>query len=490
MRQGRRHGTPRYGTEKSKGTKVFALAGAVNNTGLVEVPVGTPLGELIYDVGGGILGNKAFKAAQIGGPSGGCIPRQHLNVPLDYESLHELGAIMGSGGLIVMDEDTCMVDVARFFLEFVQDESCGKCVPCRVGTKRMLEILEPHLRRQGRGGRHRAARSRSASRSRTPRSAASARPRPTRCSPPSAISAHEYEAHIRDKHCEAGVCAGLVRAPVPERLPGRRSTFRVSCRWSAKNAMPRRCGSTASATRSPRSARGSASIPARPSAAAPRLTMRYRSAASSGSWSTRKSRSRCPKCANRRPMPRGRSRSSARVRLDSPAPTSLPGSGYRPTVFEAEPRPGGMLVQTIPSYRLPREILAREVRMIERMGVEIVTGMRLGRDITLAGSARAGGYEAVFLGVGAQQPVKLGIPGEKRRGVVDALAFLRQYNLRGSVPVGKEVVVVGGGNAAIDAARTAIRLGAKNVTIVYRRTREEMPAYAEEIEEAKAEGVS
>ena len=130
-----------YGTEKSKGTKVFALAGAIKNSGLVEVPVGMPLGDLIYDIGGGIPGGKEFKAAQIGGPSGGCIPRQHLNVPLDYESLAELGAIMGSGGLIVMDEDSCMVDVARFFLEFVQEESCGKCVPCRVGTKRMLEIV-------------------------------------------------------------------------------------------------------------------------------------------------------------------------------------------------------------------------------------------------------------------------------------------------------------------------------------------------------------
>ena len=120
---------------------MFALAGAVRNTGLVEVPIGTSLGELIYDIGGGIVNNKPFKAAQLGGPSGGCVPKQHLNVLLDYESLSELGAIMGSGGLIVMDDDACMVDVARFFLEFVQEESCGKCVPCRVGTKRMLEIL-------------------------------------------------------------------------------------------------------------------------------------------------------------------------------------------------------------------------------------------------------------------------------------------------------------------------------------------------------------
>ena len=127
------------GTEKSKGTKVFALAGAVKNTGLVEVPIGIPLGELIYDIGGGIVDGKPFKAAQLGGPSGGCIPKEHLNVPLDYESLNELGAIMGSGGLIVMDEESCMVDVARFFLEFVQEESCGKCTPCRVGTRRVQD---------------------------------------------------------------------------------------------------------------------------------------------------------------------------------------------------------------------------------------------------------------------------------------------------------------------------------------------------------------
>ena len=140
------------GSEKSKGTKVFALAGAVNNTGLVEVPVGKPLGEIIYDIGGGIPNGKAFKAAQIGGPSGGCIPREHLNVSVDYESLQELGAIMGSGGLIVMDEDTCMVDMSRFFLDFVQDESCGKCVPCRVGTKRMLEIVDRICKGQGEEG--------------------------------------------------------------------------------------------------------------------------------------------------------------------------------------------------------------------------------------------------------------------------------------------------------------------------------------------------
>ena len=130
------------GTEKSKGTKVFALAGKVNNVGLIEVPMGTTLREVIYDIGGGIKGDGEFKAVQIGGPSGGCLITQHLDVQLDFDSLKKMGAMIGSGGLVVMDNHTCMVEVARFFMNFTQNESCGKCVPCREGTKRMLEILE------------------------------------------------------------------------------------------------------------------------------------------------------------------------------------------------------------------------------------------------------------------------------------------------------------------------------------------------------------
>lgn len=130
------------GTEKSKGTKVFALGGKINNTGLVEIPMGTTLREIVEEIGGGVPNGKKFKAAQTGGPSGGCIPAEHFDVPIDYDNLIEIGSMMGSGGLIVMDEDNCMVDIAKFFLEFTVDESCGKCTPCRVGTRRMLEILE------------------------------------------------------------------------------------------------------------------------------------------------------------------------------------------------------------------------------------------------------------------------------------------------------------------------------------------------------------
>jgi ferredoxin len=138
-----------YGTEKSKGTKTFALAGKINRTGLIEVPMGIPLREIIYDIGGGIPDDKEFKAVQTGGPSGGCLPADMLDLSVDYESLAEAGAIMGSGGMVVMDVETCMVDVARYFLSFTQTESCGKCVPCRVGTKQMLDLLEKMTRGEG-----------------------------------------------------------------------------------------------------------------------------------------------------------------------------------------------------------------------------------------------------------------------------------------------------------------------------------------------------
>ncbi len=197
------------GTEKSKGTKVFALGGKINNTGLVEIPMGTTLREIIYDIGGGIPGGKAFKAAQTGGPSGGCIPASHLDTPIDYDSLISIGSMMGSGGLIVMDEDNCMVDVARFFLDFTVDESCGKCPPCRIGTKRMLEILERIVNGQGEEGdieklEQLGENIKNAALCGLGKTA----PNPVL----STIKyfRHEYEAHIRDKKCPAGHCKALL----------------------------------------------------------------------------------------------------------------------------------------------------------------------------------------------------------------------------------------------------------------------------------------
>ena len=198
------------GTEKSKGTKVFALGGKIVNTGLVEVPMGTTLREIIYDIGGGIPNGKKFKAAQTGGPSGGCIPAEHLDVPIDYDNLLAIGSMMGSGGLIVMDEDNCMVDIAKFFLEFTVDESCGKCTPCRIGNKRLLEMLNKvtdgtatmedldkmehlcyYIKSNSLCGLGQTAPNPVLSTLRYFRS--------------------EYEAHVKDKTCPAHVCKKLIR---------------------------------------------------------------------------------------------------------------------------------------------------------------------------------------------------------------------------------------------------------------------------------------
>ena len=197
------------GTEKSKGTKVFALAGKVCNTGLVEVPMGTTLRDVVYGVGGGIRDGKKFKAVQTGGPAGGCLPESCLDTPVDYESLTAAGSMMGSGGMIVIDEDSCMVDVARFFLDFTQDESCGKCTPCREGTKRMLEILQRIVAGKGvEGDIEKLLRLGDTIKRTSLCGLGQAAPNPV-------ISTikhfrDEYEAHIRDKRCPAAVCANLL----------------------------------------------------------------------------------------------------------------------------------------------------------------------------------------------------------------------------------------------------------------------------------------
>ncbi|SJZ48341.1 NADH-quinone oxidoreductase subunit NuoF [Garciella nitratireducens] len=198
------------GTEKSKGTKVFALGGKINNTGLLEIPMGTTLREVIFEIGGGIPNGKKFKAAQTGGPSGGCIPAQHLDTPIDYESLAEIGSIMGSGGLIVMDEDTCMVDIAKFFLEFTVEESCGKCPPCRIGTKRMLEILEKITSGKGEEGDIEKL-EKLAQNIKDSALCGLGQTAPNPVLSTIRYFRDEYEAHIKEKRCPAGACKSLVR---------------------------------------------------------------------------------------------------------------------------------------------------------------------------------------------------------------------------------------------------------------------------------------
>lgn len=208
------------GTEKSKGTKVFALGGKINNTGLVEIPMGTTLREIIYDIGGGIPNGKKFKAAQTGGPSGGCIPAEHLDIPIDYDNLIAIGSMMGSGGMIVMDEDNCMVNIAKFFLEFTVDESCGKCPPCRIGTRRMLEILDRITHGKGEDGDIEKLEKLAKN------IKASALCGLGQTAPNPVLSTlryfrDEYEAHIYEKRCPAGVCKALLSYAIdPEKCRG------------------------------------------------------------------------------------------------------------------------------------------------------------------------------------------------------------------------------------------------------------------------------
>ena len=207
------------GTEKSKGTKTFALAGDAANTGLIEVPFGITLREIIYDIGGGIRGGKKYKAVQTGGPMGGCLPEKYLDLPVDYETLGQAGSIMGSGGMVVMDEDTCMVDIARFFMEFTQDESCGKCIPCRVGTRRILETLQRICKGEGKPEdipllKELCEETKQDSLCGLGQGAAG---------PVISTMEHfmaEYEAHIYDKKCPAKVCRDLIEFSISDNCTG------------------------------------------------------------------------------------------------------------------------------------------------------------------------------------------------------------------------------------------------------------------------------
>lgn len=474
------------GTERSKGTKIFALAGNINNTGLVEVPMGTDLGTIIYDIGGGIRGGKKFKAAQAGGPSGGCIPKEHLNVPMDYDSLIQLGAMMGSGGLIIMDENTCMVDLARFFLDFIQDESCGKCTPCRVGTKRMLEILNRISRGEGKEGDIELLEDLGQ------RIKDSALCGLGQTAPNPVLSTlryfrAEYEAHIRDKKCPACVCSAMFEAPCAHTCPAGTSVPKYVSLISQRrfgdalrivrdhNPFPAVCGRVCNAPCEEKCRRSQIDEPI-----SIRNLKRYVA-------DQELKDEKLPAVKTRG------TKSGKKVAIIGGGPAGLTAAyhlarmGHSPTVFEALPEAGGMLVWGIPEYRLPKAVLRDEIKAIESLGVTIKTNTRVGKDIAFADIKKD--YDAVFLGTGADKSWTLEIPGEDLTGVYDSLKFLRDVQLGEDVNIGQNVAVVGGGNAAIDAARTAVRLGAKNVTVVYRRLREDMPADPHEIREAEAEGI-
>ena len=471
-----------YGTEKSKGTKTFSLAGKVNRTGLIEVPMGIPLEEIVYGIGGGIPNNKQFKAVQTGGPSGGCLPANRLNLPVDYESLAEAGSIMGSGAMVIMDEDTCIVDVARYFLSFTQSESCGKCVMCRLGTKQMLEILENICNGKGKPEDiDLLLKLSEAVKAGSLCGLGQTSPNPVLTT--IRYFRDEYEEHIKRHHCRAAVCKGLVTAPCSHTCPAGVDVpryIRFIARGKPAEAVavirekipfPAVCGLVCFHPCEAKCRRGQLDDPL-----AIRALKRFAAEHDSGLWKQR---------LKRAPL------TGKRVAIVGSGPAGLTTAyylaklGHSVTVFEALPEPGGMMRVGIPDYRLPKDILKAEIEEIESLGVEIKTNIRVDSTEGLFKQ----GYNAIFLGTGAHQGIKLGVDGEDSPRVKDCVSFLREVSLGQKVDVRDKVAIIGGGNAAIDSSRTALRLGAREVTILYRRTRGEMPASPEEIEEALAEGV-
>lgn len=476
-----------FGSGKSRGTKIFSLAGKVNNTGLVEVPMGIPMRTLIYDIGGGITGGKRLKAVQMGGPSGGAVPVEHLDLPITYDSLAEVGAIMGSGGVIVLDENNCMVDIARYFLEFSAEESCGKCTPCRVGTKRMLETLTRMTKGEA-----------AADDLPVLAEAALVIKDAALCglgqnAPNPVLSTlryfrDEFDEHIKQGVCRSFVCSELYTAPCVETCPvntdARGYIMKIAegrydealAIAKARNPFPGICGRVCHHPCEGRCRRADIDTPVA-IRSLKRFVADYELETNPAPGKTRHPR-----------FIQGK-----RVAIVGAGPSGLAAAnelarwGYRVTVFEAGKKAGGAMQTGIPAYRLPRDILAREVSDIKARGVVIKTNTRIGKDVKFLELARD--YPAVLLAAGADVNNKLNIPGEKKKGVYYGLDFLRDVNLGKRIKVGKRVIVIGGGNVAIDSARTAKRLGAKDVAILYRRTRGEMPADIDELADAEAEGI-
>jgi NADH-quinone oxidoreductase subunit F len=476
------------GTEKSKGTVVFALTGRIANSGLVEVPMGTPLAHIIYDIGGGIPGEKRLKAVQTGGPSGGCIPARLIDLPVDYESLADVGSIMGSGGMVVMDESTCMVEIARYFLSFTQTESCGKCTPCRLGTRQMLEILTRITEGKGRDDDIDTLLDIAV----TVKECSLCGLGQTSPNPVLSTINHfrdEYEVHIREKKCPAAVCDALMISPCQHTCPAGINVPKYVAHIAAgeyqeavdtireRNPFPAICGRICNHPCEFRCRRGELD-----DSVAIRELKRF-----AADWYFQNV------TEDPKPFPRTRSQWVAVI---GAGPTGLSCAyflarmGYPVTAFEALPVGGGMLSVAIPEFRLPREVIQKEIDYIAKRGVDIRYNSPITVNFTIEDLKRDG-YAAVFIAAGAQRSQRVGIPGELEdiKGFFYGLRFLRDIKTGRQVESGRRVAVIGGGNVALDAARTALRLGAEEVNIFYRRSREEMPVTEVEYEQAIAEGV-
>ncbi|MGD8388211.1 MAG: FAD-dependent oxidoreductase [Desulfobacteraceae bacterium] len=477
------------GTEASKGTKIFSLAGKVNHTGLVEVPLGTPIREVVFDIGGGIPKDRAFKAVQMGGPSGGCVPARYLDLPIDYDTIQRIGAIMGSGGMVVMDENNCMVEIARFFLSFTQSESCGKCAPCRLGTTQLLEILTRIT--QGRGRLEDIEVLQDLGQTVTDASLCGLG---QTCAKPALSTLRyfekEYEDHILEHRCAGATCDAMVISACQHACPAGIDVPNYVASIAAgkyeqavaiireRNPFPAVCGRICIHPCEFKCRRGELDDPV-----AIRALKRF-----AADWYFEHiGRAEAPFPVTR----------SHKVAVVGAGPAGLTCAyflakiGYPVHVFEAQPMGGGMLGLAIPEFRLPRGVIQEEIAYIESCGVTIHYESPIDARHTVHDLMEEG-YEAVFIAAGAQAAKSMGIPGEDEgvEGILHGLRFLTEVRSGKDIRLKGKVVVLGGGNVALDVARTALRVGAEDVQIFYRRTIEEMPAWKKDIDEALEEGVT
>ncbi|MEM2843638.1 MAG: FAD-dependent oxidoreductase [Candidatus Bathyarchaeia archaeon] len=470
------------GSERSPGTKTFCLVGKIQNSGVVEVPLGTPLGKIVFDIGGGPKNKKKFKAVLIGGPSGGCLSAEHLNVSVEYDTVDMFGAIMGSGGLVVLDEDDCMVDIARFFLEFTKDESCGKCTPCRAGIPQMLELLDKI--RRGEGTIEDLNRLEElAIMIKTTSLCGLGQTAPNPVLTTLRYFRNEYEAHIKEKKCPAVVCQALFKSPcqhtcpVNLNIPGYISLIKEGRIEDAYKLIKQRlpfpsiCGRVCHAPCEKKCRRSQID-----EAMAIKYLKKF-----VADWAMEKGLSYTPPTSKKK---------TAKVAVVGAGPAGLSCAyylatyGYSVVVFEASNAAGGLLRWGIPEYRLPKKILQKEIQEIEKLGVKI----RFNSRVESLDKLFSEGFKAIFIATGASRSIKLNLPGENLEGVYDAIEFLKKVNSNEEVALGKRVAIIGGGNAAIDSARVALRKGAE-AHLFYRRERKDMPAIEEEIEAAEKEGV-
>jgi len=479
------------GSTKRAGTKVFSLVGKVTNTGLVEMPLGTPLKTFVYDVGEGGTNGKHIKSVQTGGPSGGCIPQEMFDTPVDYETLGKLGSIMGSGGMVVMDEDNCMVDVARYFIEFTHAESCGKCVPCRVGLDKALRILNNFTNGKGVESDLEALDELGRMiRDMSLCGLGQTAPNPVLTT--MRHFRHEFEDHIRAKRCRAGVCENLALSPCENSCPLHMNIPRFLQLYKEDrleeafesvimdNPLPASTGRVCQHPCDDRCRRMNIDESVN-------IRDVHRFIADSIYNSDRYP------ALMERIVAKKLARTGKNVAVVGAGPTGLACAfylallGHNVSIYESNPAAGGMLRYALPEYRLPKPSLDREIELIEELGVKFIFNTAVGFDVPL--NDLDTNYDAVFLAIGTWKEAWVYMPGTELKGVMPALLFLEAVSKNEQVNLGKKVVVIGGGNAAIDSARTALRMGAE-VTVIYRRERKDMPAIVEETEAAEAEGAN